>query len=67
MSKCACDTPSKANYHVELIIDTPGMTTDVQAYYCAEHVPHDDDIAVGQSWYGREILESTTTHLRGEV
>lgn len=76
---CTCDVPSKANYHTEVIIgrdipDVPGgtETTDVQLYRCAEHV---EEWQAGDCYRRARpdemndwvVLESTTTHLRGDV
>lgn len=72
---CVCSIPSKANYHVEVIWGTDDEITDHQLYYCAEHVV---EYATGYSEVMSDtgndrnrrtwtVLESTTTHLRGEA
>ncbi len=73
---CVCDVANRANYHTEVIIDNNGLgTCSFDLYRCAEHVreysPGDayrvfgvfpDEVIVP----GCYVIESTTTHLRGD-
>jgi hypothetical protein len=74
---CTCDVPSQANYHTSVVVDNNGLSTDgFDLYRCSEHVrefePGDqywvfDMFPAGFLVPGCYVVESTTTHLRGEV
>lgn len=74
---CVCDVARLANYHVAVVVDNNGLSTDgLDLYRCAKHVP---EFEPGEAYRvfdvfpetvivpGCYVLECTTTHLRGDV
>lgn len=73
---CVCDVARLANYHVAVVVDNNGLSTDgFDLYRCAEHVR---EFNPGEAYRyfepfpeykiapGCYVIESTTTHLRGD-
>jgi hypothetical protein len=67
---CTCGTPSKANYFVQVITESPIGETDYSYWYlCAEHAPCDDSVKewaeTGNLAPGHRVIElDEYSHLR---